>query len=83
MFSERDWREIDAWAGADMILPDIQPHYEVWGNFTDEAYFGFDAEFIETAMSFDEAKKICDFERSNPNRYAYVRDMNQDGKIVY
>ncbi len=60
------------------------PHYEIWGGWCDDAEHGATAEFLETVMwSLSRAKEICREYRANGNRYAYIRDMNQSGKIIY
>lgn len=57
-------------------------HYEIWGGWNDDADHGVEAEFLETVMgSITEARLICK-EYQKGNRYAYIRDMNDDGKVV-
>lgn len=58
-------------------------HYEVWGGFCADSEHGAPSEFLETAMSWEEAKTACDEYRKHGYRYAYVRDMNNNGETVY
>lgn len=57
-------------------------HYEIWGGWNEDANNDAPAEFIETVMgSITEARLICNEYRKG-NRYAYIRDMNDEGKVV-
>ena len=56
------------------------PHYEIWGGFCATAEVG--PEFLETALSLGEARTVCEAFRREPDRYAYVRDMNNNGETV-
>lgn len=58
-------------------------HYEIWGGFCDDSERGIDEEFLETAMSWDEARTACDEYRKQPNRYASIRNMDTGFRMSY
>ena len=57
-----------------------KPHYEIWGGYCDDD--GAEAEFLEHFESEYEARGALSQYRTS-NRYAYIRDMNHDGRVLH
>lgn len=57
-------------------------HFEIWGGWNDDAEHGVEAEFLETVMDSITVARTIREQYQKGNRYAYIRDMNHNGKIV-
>lgn len=54
----------------------IEPDYEIWGGWTDDAAHGAEAEHLEDCLSLSEAQEAVEKYQKNGGRYAFIKDKN-------
>ncbi len=50
------------------------PKYEIWGNWHDDSAHGVADEFLEDAVTLEDARRAATEYNTTGVRYAYVRD---------